>query len=52
LEKLDGLLSDPKTTLIREFGRIWGVGAKTAEDLMKQGYKSIADLREVKKKQR
>jgi DNA polymerase beta len=48
LEKLDRLLREPKTTLIREFARIWGVGGKTAERLMQLGYKSIADLRKVR----
>ena len=48
LEKLEELLKDRKVTLTREFCRIWGVGAKKADEMMKQGFKSIEDLRKVR----
>jgi DNA ligase (NAD+) len=39
-------LEEYKSTPIHVFGEIYGVGPKKAEELAKQGFKSIADLRQ------
>jgi len=39
-------LEEYKSTPIHIFGEIYGVGPKKAEELAKQGFKSIADLRQ------
>lgn len=46
LKKLKYFQDDPKIQAMVELSNIWGVGEKTALRLMKQGYKSIKDLRE------
>lgn len=45
LKKLKYLNDDPKTQSLLEVGKIWGVGSKTAERLVKMGFTSIEKLR-------
>jgi hypothetical protein len=45
LQKLKYFKDDPKIKSMIELSRIWGVGDKTALKLIKQGYKSVKDLR-------
>lgn len=46
LKKLSYFKNDPKIAAITELAKIWGVGEKTAVKFIKQGYKSVADLRQ------
>ncbi len=46
LIKLKYFQNDPKIQSMIQLSKIWGVGEKTALKLMKQGYKTINDLRE------
>lgn len=46
LQKLKHFKDDPKIQSMMELSKIWGVGEKTALKLMRQGFKSIKDLRE------
>ena len=45
LLKLRHFQNDPKIQSLLSLSKIWGVGEKTASDLMKKGFRSIADLR-------
>jgi hypothetical protein len=45
LQKLKYFKDDPKIKSMIELSKIWGVGDKTALKLIKQGYKSVKDLR-------
>lgn len=45
LKKLSYFKNDPKIAAITELAKIWGVGEKTAIKFMKQGFRSVADLR-------
>jgi len=44
-EKLKELKSDPARIAVRELTNIWGVGPKTASNLVNRGYRCIADVR-------
>lgn len=46
LKKLSYFKNDPKIAAITELAKIWGVGEKTAVKFIKQGFKSVADLRQ------
>eukprot|EP01039_Chlorochromonas_danica_P010650 gene10650-11809_t len=46
LQKLAFFKSDPKLRALYELTEIWGVGEKTASQLMRQGFRSVSDLRE------
>lgn len=46
LKKLSYFKNDPIIAAITELAKIWGVGEKTAVKFIKQGYKSVADLRQ------
>lgn len=45
LKKLSYFKNDPKIAAITELAKIWGVGEKTAIKFIKQGFRSVADLR-------
>jgi len=45
LQRIESLKSDPKIRTVLEFNKIWGVGAATAGNLWKKGFRSIYDLR-------
>lgn len=45
VKKLGYMQNNPRIQAITELSNIWGVGDKTAENLYKQGYHSVAELR-------
>jgi DNA polymerase/3'-5' exonuclease PolX len=45
LKKLEEFKKDPKFSSLIEIGEIWGVGPKTAQDLLSKGFKSVEDIR-------
>jgi DNA polymerase lambda len=45
VHKLEFLQNDPKTLALEEFGKIWGVGEKTAANIYAAGVNSIEELR-------
>mmetsp|Transcript_28070 Transcript_28070/g.38967 ORF Transcript_28070/g.38967 Transcript_28070/m.38967 type:complete len:759 (+) Transcript_28070:132-2408(+) len=45
LQRIQSLKNDQKIRTILDFSKIWGVGAATAGNLWKQGFRSIEDLR-------
>ena len=45
LLKLEHFQQDPKVAAVTELTQVWGIGTKKAEELIKMGYMSIADLR-------
>ena len=44
-DKLKTLRTDPARVAVRELTNIWGVGPKTASNLVSRGYRCIADVR-------
>ena len=44
-DKLKTLRNDPARVAVRELTNIWGVGPKTASNLVNRGYRCIADVR-------
>ena len=44
-DKLKSLRTDPARVAVRELTNIWGVGPKTASNLVNRGYRCIADVR-------
>ena len=45
--RLEALLKDPTAAAISNLSKVWGIGEKTALDLYKNGYKTVADLRKA-----
>ena len=44
MPRLDAMLND-RVAAVAQMKRIWGVGAKKATDLVRQGYRKLSDLR-------
>ena len=46
MPRLDAMLND-RVAAVAQMKRIWGVGAKKATELVKQGYRELVDLRKL-----
>ena len=46
MPRLDAMLNE-RVAAVAQMKRIWGVGAKKATDLVRQGYRQLSDLRKL-----